>query len=176
MKILLPFKLIGPKRVKPRARGFTLVEVILYISLFSVLLIVLTEIIAATFDVQLESEARTESEGEAKFIMTRLLYDINRASSIAVPASLGQTATSLQLVIGGTNYTYNLSSQNLQLTTSLGTDNLNSSQVQIQAVSFQRVGNVGGKPTVRINLTLASSTQVSGNSEVRSYQTTVGLR
>lgn len=158
-----------------KQKGFTLVEIILYMALLSIFLIVLTDIFVSILDVRRESEATSAVEQDGRYILNRFMYDIPRASSVTTPASLGGSGSTLAIVIGGTNYTYSLSGGNLQLND--GTiNNLNSSGTSLSDISFQRIGNSGGKDTIKIQFTLTSVTTRPKGSEVRTFQTTVGRR
>jgi len=156
--------------------GFTLIELILYMALMSIFLIVLSELFISILEVRKESEAVSSVEQDGRFILTRLNYDLNRATSVTTPASLGETSTNLVIVIGGDTFTYALTGSNFQLTNTNGTDNINSSGSQISDISFKRIGNSGGNPTIKIAYTVTSVTQRVGGAEVKTFNTTIGLR
>ena len=143
--------------------GFTLVELLIYMGLMAAFLTVLTSIFLSALDVQTQSEATSSVEDDGRYILSRLVYDIHRASSVTVPASNGQTANSLSLNVG----TYTLSGGKLQIN---GSDNLNSYATTLSSFSVTRLGNSGGKPTLTISFSLKD------NSETKTYQTTVSMR
>lgn len=157
-------------------RGFTLIEMIIYMSVLSVFLVVLTDIFVSALDVQTESEATSAVYQNGHFLISRLMYDVNRAQSIAIPASLGEETTSLQITINGISYTYSLSSGTINLINDYGINNLNSFNTVISDLSFRRLGNLGGKNNIRVSFTIQSKTERSGGPEVKTFQTTVGLR
>ncbi len=157
-------------------RGFTLVELIIYMGLLVIFLLVLSNIFASILDVRTESESISAVEQDGRFIMARLSYDINRASAVSTPASLGGSGNSLTMVIGSVNYTYALSGSNLVLTNDLGTNNLNSSESTISSLSFQRLGNSGGKDTVKIQFTVNSVAQRDKGVETKTFYITGGRR
>lgn len=157
-------------------RGFTLVELIIYMGLLVIFLLVLSNIFASILDVRTESESISAVEQDGRFIMARLSYDINRATSVSTPASLGGSGSSLTLVIGAVNYTYALSGGNLVLTNDLGTNNLNSSESTISSLSFQKLGNSGGKETVKIQFTVNSVAQRDKGAETQTFYITGGRR
>ncbi len=156
-------------------RGFTLVELLLFMGIFSIFLIVLTDLFSAIINTRIESEATSSVEEDGRFIISRLAYDISRADSITSPA-LGSGANSLSIVIGGVTYTYQVSSGNFQLTNDLGTNNLNSSETTVSTPIFQRIGNSDGKDTIKITFTVNSVTQKITGSETQNFQTTIGRR
>ena len=158
-------------------KGFTLVEMLLYMGFLTAFLVVLTQIFVSTLNVQLESEANSSIQQDGRFIMTRLTYDIERATSISTPASLGGQSSNLVMTISGGTYTYAISGNNLVLTTSLGTDQINGEGTKVSNLLFKRIGNSGGKNTFQITFTLTSVVKrQSGNPDVKNFSTTVGLR
>lgn len=165
------------KKKRRKDLGFTIVEFLLYIGIFSIFLVVTLEMFSSIFDIQLESEATSSVSSDGKYIIQRFTYDVNRASSISVPAAYGSSDTSLTLVINGQNYIYSLNSGHLTLENeTMGTiDQLNSSESSLSNLSFVKLDG-GGKDTVQISFTLTSDAKRRGGQEVRSFQTSAGLR
>lgn len=151
-------------------RGFTIVELLIYMVIMSTLLTVLGGVLITTLDVQTESQSTSVVEADGRFLLARLSYDLHRASNLTSPAAAGQIATSLGLTIGGQTSTYAVSNSVLQLTTPSGSSPLTSPDVAVTNFSVTRLGNPGGIPTVQVNLT------ISHGQETRNYQTTGGLR
>jgi prepilin-type N-terminal cleavage/methylation domain-containing protein len=156
--------------------GFTLVELLLVMALFAMLLTVLTDMFASIMNIQTESKANSSISEDGRFILSRLSYDVQRASSVTTPASLGTSGSTLAVVIDGVTYSYALASGNVQLTNNQGTNNLNSSESTVSALTFQRLGNVSGKDTVRISFTLTSEANPKQGKQVETFTTTVGRR
>lgn len=157
--------------------GFSLLELIVYMGVFLVLITVITEIFLTILDTQLDATKTSSVDQNGRYILARLNYDIQHASSITTPASLGQTTNNLQIVIGGINYTYSVDSNgNLQITNNNGTDNLTGYDASASAVSFQRLGNSGGKNTIQISFTVAGRTVRKTIIEIKSFKTTIGTR
>ena len=146
--------------------SFTLIELLIYMGLFAVFITVLTNVFLSVLDSQLQSEATSAVQIDARYLLSRLVYDIHRASAVVTPAGNGQTSTSLGLTIGGSNSTYALSGNFLDL----GPDQLNSYATVVSPFSVTRLGNASGKATLQISFT------VSDQSETKNYQTTVDLR
>lgn len=157
-------------------RGITLVELIIYMGLFAVLIVVITDILVATLNVQLGTSATSSVTQDGRFIYTRFIYDINRATSISVPANLGDTGNSLQFSANGITYTYALNGNDLIITDDSGNNILNSFDTGISGLTFTRIGNIGGKPTIRLNFVINSKNTGSGQQEIKTFQTTAGLR
>jgi type II secretory pathway component PulJ len=155
--------------------GFTLAELLIYMVLFSMLLIMMTNIFGSVLDVRRESEAVSAVQEDGNYILARLMYDIRR-STATVPSNVGSQGNSVQLSINGTNYSYSLSSSDLYLTTSLGTFKLNGYLTSISNLSFTRIGNGTGQDTLKVSYTVTSRVLKTSVPEIKSYQTTIGLR
>lgn len=160
---------------KQLQKGTTLVELLLYMGIFLLMLIVLMQIFSSILDVQLESQASSSVAQDGKYILQRMLYDIRSAQSISLPATPGNTGTTLQIVVAGVTYVYTANAGYLQLTKNNTTDNLNSVDTTISNLSFQRLGNATGKNTITISFTLTSNTSRFEGKEVQIFQETVGL-
>lgn len=161
---------------KTKQKGFTLVEMLIYMGLLSIFLITLTDIFVSILDVKAESEATSAVEADSRYIISRLAYDISKASVVSQPASLGATSNSLVMVAGGVTYTYSLNGHNLQLVNDSGANNLNSSESNLSNITFQRIGNNGGKDTIQVIFTINGATQRVAGEETRTFQTTLGRR
>ena len=159
-----------------KRKGFTLIEMLLFMAIVSFLLIMLTSIFTASLNVQKESEATSNVQQDGSYLISRLAYDTARAQSITIPSSLGTQTNNLQLVIDGTNYTYALNNGTLTITDNIGTDQLNNFDTTVSDLTFKRLGNSGGKNTIQINFRVSSKVQQSTGYEFKNFQTTVGLR
>ncbi len=157
-------------------KAFTLIELILFFGLFSIILGVLTNLFSVIVDTQTEVETTSAVENDSKFITSRLIYDIQRADSITMPAALGSQTSTLSLVIDGTTYTYAVSNGNLGLTVGSDTNMLNGSLTQLSNISFQKFGNIGGKHAIRLQFTIDSRNQTAAGQETKQIETMVGLR
>ena len=166
------------KLFKNRQKGTSLIELLLYMAILSVLLVILTRIFISALDVQLESEAGSAIEQDGNYILAKLAYDMHRAKSIVIPSSNGATSSSFQIVVGGVNYTYSVDvNNNLNLVNNLGTNTLNSFDSSVSSFTVLRLGNGKVEDTLKINYTITSrAKRISGNEAPRSFQTTLSLR
>jgi len=169
---------LAPPRWKTQ-KGFTIVELILYMSILSVLLSVLSAIFAMAVDVQLESQSTSAVEQDKNFILARLSYDMLRAGNIIIPATQGAQEPNFQIVIDGVNYTYSKdANENLVVNVSGTEERLNSYDSSISDLSIKRLGNPGKiEDTLKISFTITSKTQRVGvGPESRDFETTLSLR
>ncbi len=157
-------------------KGFTLVEMLIYMGLLSILIVIMVDVFASSLSVQLESQATSSVEQDARFLLSRLTNDVQSAQSVLVPAAIGSQSASLQLSINSINYTYALNNGTMQLTNNNGTDTLNSFDTTVSNLSFKKVGNGAGKDTVQVIFTLTSNVTRNSGTETKNFQTTVGLR
>lgn len=167
--------------------GFTMVELLLYMGIFSILLIVLLQLFSGILATHTESQATSSVDQDGNFLLARLAYDIHNASSITSPVignsctwTTGST-TPCQLILS--NGTYTAQSDNLTFTANGNTDQLNSIDTKITSITFSTYGNNSSscspncKPSIQISLTLQSKTvRQGGHLQTQSFQTTVATR
>lgn len=165
------------KKLKLRTNnGFTLVELIIYMGLLSVLLLVFTDIFTSILDTQLSSRNTSSVADDGRYIYSRFIYDVNRAQTIIEPSSYGIPSSQMTITIDGQNYTYSLTNNNLMLTDPNGSYALNSSGSQVTSLQFTKVGATSKKDTVQINFTIKGSIPNHGIIDQEVFQTTAGTR
>jgi prepilin-type N-terminal cleavage/methylation domain-containing protein len=156
--------------------GFTLVELLMSMGLMTVILGVLTGIFGSIIDVSLESRSASALDQDGRYITARLSYDMQRSSGIVTPsAPSAVTGPTLTITIDSVDYTYGLDgSGNFTLTNDFGTNNLNSSTVEVSNLTFQRIGIGDATDTVQIKFDLTSRIRRASGFETKSIQTTLG--
>lgn len=164
------------RNILNKSKGTTLIELLIYMAILSVMLIVTTDILVSILDLKIESEATTYVEQDGRYILSKIGYDAGRASAITTPSAIGDTTATLTLVIAGENFDYQIVSNNFQLTNNSGTFNLNSNQTAVGSASFRKIGNALGKQTVIVEFTINSIAQRPAGIETRNYRSTFGLR
>lgn len=163
------------KKTKRGTQGFTIVELLMYCAILTIFLLVMAQIFTSILDTQLNSESTAAVAQDSRYIMSRLAYDIGRATDVTVPA-LGASSNSLQLMINGSTFAYVVQSGNLELTTATGTDVLNSFGTTASNVNFRRFGTVDVKNNIQLTFTVTSNITKTTGPETRTLQTTIGLR
>jgi len=163
-------------------QGFTMVEILLYMGIFSMLLVVLFQLFSAILSAHAESQATSSVNQDGSFIISRLAYDIHNASGITSP-SVGAscnwpTVSSCQLALS--NGTYGITSLgNLTFTANGETYSLNGLNTKITDITFTTLGNaaLGSKPSVQIQFNLQSKIKRdAGVLQTQVFQTTVATR
>lgn len=157
-------------------QGFSILEIVMYFGILSVLLFVFTDIFISMLDVRSESQANSSVVQDGRFIIARTIYDTTKASAISSPANLGDSSNSLQMTIDGVTYTYSLTGKTLNLQNNNGTNSLNSVDTTVSNLVFKKIGNANGKPSIQVTFTLTSAIQRKSGFETRNYQTTIGTR
>lgn len=173
------FSIINSKSASWRTqKGVSMIELLLYMGILTILLTILTSIFLLALDVQLESQATSSVEQDGNYILARLSYDIHRAQRVSVPATNGETKDNFQIVIDGVNYTYNIdANNNLILTNNLEVGNLNNYGTNVSAFSITRLGNPGGvEDTLKISFIVASKTKKNSEFETKNFETNLSLR
>lgn len=127
-------------------------------------------------DNQLSSKNTSSVADDGRYIYSRFIYDVGRAQSITQPSSFGSSSASMALVIGGQNYSYSLSNNNLIITAPTGSNTLNGEGSSITSLLFTKVGTTSAHSTVRINFTIKGVVTRSGILDQEDFQTTAGLR
>ncbi len=159
-------------------KGVTLIELLMYMALLTILVTLISGIFASVLDSQLEAEASSAVDQDGRYLMAKLTRDMQSASAITQPAA-GQQGSTLQITVNSINYTYTSNgSGNLQLTNNNGTDNLNSFGTSVSNLNFQRIGSGGTNDTIRVSFTVTSRTKRSSGpqNETRNFETTLGLQ
>ena len=95
-----------------KRKGFSLIELLLYIGLLAVILTAMTNIFLLIVDLQLETESFSGAAQDGQYVLSRLKYDLSQGKTISSPA-LGGSGGSLTILINGVSYQYYLQNDNL---------------------------------------------------------------
>lgn len=164
--------------MKIKQQGFTLVEMIIYMTILAILLVVLTEVFVSVLSSQTRSEATSSVQQDGRFIFARLNYDLLRSQNIVIPVNVGDQTSNLKITIDGIDYTYSVNaSGDLELLRGGSIDIINSSETQISNLLFQRLGNASGKNTIKMSFSLKSQTSTPGiGVEQKNFVYTLAVR
>ena len=156
--------------------GFTLIEILIYFTLLSIILLITVDLFFRILESSVESTSKNSVEIEGGYVLKRLAYDIRQAESISVPTNPGDSSSSLKLIINGSDHDYFLDSFVLNFDTGETTP-VTSNSVQVQAIEFTHVAESGGKPTIKINFTLESTTPSrDGTFESKDFESVFSVR
>jgi prepilin-type N-terminal cleavage/methylation domain-containing protein len=157
-------------------RGLTLVEILIAMGLLSIFLVIIATVFTSVIDIQAQTSSYSAVSSESRVIMSRLNYDIARSTAITTPAALGATSATLAMTVNASTYTYALNAGRLQLTDNIGAALLTGDAATVSALSFQRLGNSGGRESIRYSFTLTSVSQDRAGPEVQTFTSTVERR
>ena len=156
-------------------KGFSLVETLVYFTLLSIILLVLTDLFLSLSESFLESRSKGTIETEGEHAIRRMVYDIRRTDSIVSPLNPGGVSSTLELDINGINHTYSLNNSTIKLDDGQ-VNSLTSNTVSVQQLTFTNISTASAKPTVRINFSLDSTTTTKAGVESKDFETVVSLR
>lgn len=157
-------------------KATTIVELTLYMGLLSIFLVILFDLFSQIISTQTRSVAVSLVQTNGNFLLSKLTHDINQATAITIPLSLGSSASTMTLTIGSTNATYSVINGRLVMTDSSGTFNLNDVDTTLSDFVVTRLGNSGGKAGLKIIFTLTSNVVDNSNIKTKTYQTFATLR
>ena len=165
--------------IKNKSRGFTLLELLLYMGIFSILTLTLFQLFTMVLDTQLESQSTSSVLQDGQYILNRFNYDIRQAKNVSAPP-VGTELATLELLINSITYVYTLTNGNITIasTGAQTTDQLKSSNTNASALSFTHISDTkgGNTDTVTISFTLNSNISERGSPQAESFKTTVGIR
>lgn len=160
-------------------RGFSLIELVLYAGILSILIGVMSALFGSIVEVQLESEATSGVDQDGRYVLGKMVYDmrsINENDSIVIPANPGVTSSTLQIQVNSINYIYSINANGNLIVTNASTGEsnvLNGYNTTVSGLTFQRLGAGGTNDTIRVNFTVQSRIQQPSGFESRSFQTTL---
>lgn len=159
-----------------KKRAFTLIELLIFMGILSVMLLVLTQVFVSILDSRIESESLSSVEQDGNFIVSRLMSDIERSTAINIPSAPGNHGSTLQIVAGGVTNTYTLNNGLLQLTNTNGTDQLNGYDTRVSNLDFKRIGGGGATDSIQISMTITSLVVGHAGPQIKTYQITAAAR
>ena len=161
-------------------KGTSLIEVILYMALFSIIIVVIVDLLITSGSLKTESESQSGLQSDAALISSRLTYEIKSADATTTPSAIGQTTATLVLTTGPETHTFSLSGNNLSFQKTVGIStssaNLNTNLTAVSNLSFQRLGNLGGKHSFKIGFTLTEIKSTQQGNLSKTYQIVANQR
>lgn len=170
------------KIIKQNTKGFTLIEVMIYFALLSIILLIISDLFFRISEASLESTSKSRVEIEGEYVLDRIAYDIHRIDTsrgdlILLPANPGDSTPWLVTRIDGTVYVHVSLGQEISYgKLFILADRLTSNSVKAPNTTFTRFENPGGKPTIQINFTLESTTPTKTGVESKDFETVVSVR
>lgn len=161
--------------------GYTLIELLLYVSMIGILLSAVTVFFATTADARIKNQTISEVNDQGIYVMSYITQTIRNATDVTVPTA-GTSGASLTLTVptGSLSPTvFSLSSGVMQVKEGTGTAiNLTSGKVQMTNLTVKNLTRSGTNGIVQISFTIARI-NTAGRNEYdyqRTFTTSVALR
>jgi type II secretory pathway pseudopilin PulG len=175
--------------------GFTLLELIIYITILALLSLAIAGVFTSVIRGQSLAEVQIDVNSNLRFAIERMSQDIRAASAVATPATPGGTAANtLVMTVSGTTITYCVAGNQLRRLSGAGTCDTNTDAITTDTVSvstptcptsciFTRLENLTGAPlnvtviSIKIDLTISNTIGSSSEKQFSSNKkTTVSLK
>lgn len=164
---------LKPIRIK-KQRGFTLIEVLIYGGVFSLFLLLITQIFLTLRITAASALAMIDLQQNQVRMLADFNQTLRRAEAITYP-SAGNSGGSLSLNDGA--LVYQVTGGVLEKKMGSTVLNLSDEGVKVTAVNFENVGEATQAGTIKIQMTLESSYLFqSGRTLTEEFQTSIGLR
>lgn len=168
--------------MKINKSGFSLLEILIYISVIAVITLAIGAVFVSIASGQAKADARAEINSEIRFATDKINQDISAAAAITQPAAAGQSSGTLTLTIGASTISYCTINGQLRRSSSGICDGsaelLTGQAVKVNNLSFTRLENVNPvlpKTIVSIQTALSIS-YLGANQDSISKQITSSLR
>lgn len=138
-------------------QGFTLVELLLFLALFSALTVILSSIFMTALETQLSIGTRTSLDVQRDFIERRILYDLRNASNVSIPSEYDTTSQALELTVDGVSHVYSVVDNRLVLTKDSNSLFLTDDSISVSSVDVQLQGESADNPIVSVAIVFEGS-------------------
>lgn len=144
-------------RQATNSSGFTLIEVLLYVAIVSIIFGGIMSLLDATFKSRIRNEVIAEVERGGNNVMSVITQHVRSAQSITSPAA-SSTATTLTLVMPDMNISpvvFQISGGRIEMSErGLGTTTLTSTQLTASSLLFTNLSRSTTEGAVRVMFTL----------------------
>lgn len=148
--------------------GFSLVETLLYVALFSVIISAFAVFLATLSASRINQQVTAEVDQQASFVLRTISQAARNATTINSP-SAGFSASSLSLNTGVASTTptvFSLSGGKVFITEGVSSAiALTNSRVSVTGLNFTNLTRSGGKGVVRTDLTVKAGAASPGRAE-----------
>lgn len=161
-----------------RQSGYSLLELLIYVALFSALSVLLVKSLITSLNVYAAAQSYRRVQAEGELAMERIVREIRSATSITTASSTFDSSPGTLVLVGtdsagaSRTVTFSVVSNQLQINDNGTVGTLTSSTISISSLIFRRI-TTSYSSAVKVELTLATSV---GRSVSASFYDTVILR
>jgi hypothetical protein len=153
------------KKLKIKNYGFTLFEVILYVSILSTMVFGIGSFVNLVSQVRARSQTMAEVDAQASEIIQNMTQIIRNSNSISSPL-IGENQISLNLIDKDNNSAiFSLDGDKVMVDYGTGTTFLNNDRVFVEDLLFKNLSRQGTPTIIQINFTIS----YKNNSENKNY-------
>jgi prepilin-type N-terminal cleavage/methylation domain-containing protein len=160
----------------PRRQGFTLVEVLISVAIFTVVIVAFITMFVAIANVQVGQSSTSVVSQESQFLLEKLQYYVESASIIQIPQDTPTSTLTLYMASSSLDPTYITLATGtvyLQQSTSGPLQALSSNRVAISNLSFTRRANPPGHDSVSISFTISYNASNLAQGFSQMFQTSI---
>lgn len=165
---------------KSKCRGFSLLELLIYVSILSIIMVIISNTFISLSKGSGQSQAKSEVNSTLRFATELLRQDIKNASAISAPIS-GVPGATLTLTRSGVEIVYDVSGGVLRRKEGTADPvNITDANITVNEPIFAKIENTNlilGTTSVslKINMTFSYNSASSDWTYSNSLQTSVGL-
>lgn len=120
--------------------GFSLLEILIYVSIFSILVLLISDTFISISKGQGQSNAKNEVNSSIRFAGEIIRQDIKNASTVSMPSLAGDTSSSLSLTRDGVSVLYDVSDGVLRRTENGGSPvNITNNNIFVSNPIFKKL-------------------------------------
>ncbi len=148
----------GESRCASSQRAFTLIELLLYMAIFSATIIGFITVLVSVLNIQTHQAGEVEVSQQSEFLLQQVQYYVSRASLVDIPQDSPTTTLKLYLGLNANDPTYikvQSGTVYLQQTNTGTLSPLSSSRVTVAGLTFTRRANAPGHDAVNVSFTVS---------------------
>ena len=155
-------------------RGMTLIELLLYTALLSIILTILYQLFIISSFQRINEVVEDELYINARIIMRELNQSVKNATAITVPA-MGASGSTLSL--SGGQIVYSVNAQGVFIKTEgAATTDVGNGEALVESIAFYQLGPSTATPTVKVVFTLLGRHLQETGERRETFQTAITMR
>jgi len=161
-----------------KSKGFTLIELILYVGIVGVVLLVVSIFFMTLLTSRIKNETVSEVELQGTQVVQMITQNIRNAEAVSVPAK-GETSSSLVITKEDENIAFSLDDGVIYTQEGSGNlINLTNNRVLVSSLLFENTGKENAPDSIRINFILSHVNHTGRNeySFTKSFLGSASLR